>query len=97
MILASAVDGKNVVTEVSVMSSPVRMDITLNSFTSASLPAFQIRTEETQLRGPPGPPPDISDIVSSDPGNRAVEGSDGKVLVPEVATDLLALYILARS
>lgn len=101
MILASVVNGSSITTEVTVLSSSVAMELTLESFTSASLPAFQIRTEEAQLRGPPGPPPgpppDIADIISTDPNNRLKAGSDGKILGEEVTTDLLALYILARS
>lgn len=97
MILASAVIGSSITTEVTVLSSNSTMELTFESFTSASLPAFQIRTEETQLRGPPGPPPETNDIISSDPNNRLRVGTDGKMLVEEVTTDLLALYILARS
>lgn len=97
MILASAVNSSSITTEVTVLSSNVAMELTLESFTSATLPAFQIRTEEAQLRGPPGPPPDTDDTISSDPNNRLRVGTDGKMLVKEVTTDLLALYILARS
>ena len=94
MILASAVTGKTITTEVTVMSSEHPLQIELDAFTSASLPAFQIRTEETQLRGPPGP---SKAEVSVDPDNRLTLGTDAKLLVPDLTTDLLALYILARS
>lgn len=97
MIVANVVNGSLITTEVTVLSANVPMELTFESFTSAALPTFQLRTEEVQLRGPPGPPPELADIISSDPNNRLKAGSDGKIMAEEVITDLLALYILARS
>lgn len=97
MILATALAGKSIVTEVTVMSAEHPLQLTLKAFLTAALPNFQIRTEEVQLAGPPGPPPDMADVISTDANNRLTAGSDEKLYVPEVNTDLAALYILARN
>ena len=48
---------------------------------------------ETNRQGPPGP----SWFPSADAGNRTVLGSDGGVYTPDIETDPLAYYILAKA
>lgn len=47
----------------------------------------------TGLQGRPG----AGAVISTDPDNRLVRGLDAGLLVPELVTDPLAYYILAKS
>jgi len=53
---------------------------------------------EAGIPGPPGPPgADGAGFVSADPGNRLALGADAGLFVPELSTDPLAWYLLAKS
>lgn len=54
MIIATVIPAGVITTEVTQKSGEQELVITVDSFTTASIPAFQIATEESQLRGPPG-------------------------------------------
>ncbi len=56
-------------------------------------PIGVLTTINTGLIGPPGPPA----VISSDPDNRLTNGSDAGLYVPELTTDPLAYYILAKT
>ncbi len=50
----------------------------------------------TGLQGAPGAP-GVGAAISTDPDNRLVRGTDAGLLVPEIVTDPLAYYILAKA
>ena len=65
---------------------------------------------EVGIQGPPGPtgpqgpqgiqgPQGLSGVagISTDPDNRATQGTDGQVFVPELLIDPVAYYILAKA
>lgn len=54
MIIATAYTGGVITAEGTQRNAPQTMVITSNSFATASMPAFQIKTEEMALRGPRG-------------------------------------------
>lgn len=59
-------------------------------------PIGVLTTINTGLIGPPGPPGPPA-VISSDPDNRLTNGSDAGLYVPELTTDPLAYYILAKA
>lgn len=94
MIIATASRSGTITATGEMLVSGAKLKISLSSIGTTSIGGLNIKTSETQLRGPPG----STDVeVSGDPDNRLAFGTDEKLLVPEITTDLLALYILARS
>ena len=54
---------------------------------------------KTGERGPPGPPGMAAPTggISADADNRLINGTDGGLHVPDLTTDVLAYYILAKN
>lgn len=55
MIITSGSAAGQITTDITVKSGMSGIVVTVESFTTASLPSFVIATGEAQLRGPPGP------------------------------------------
>lgn len=70
--------------------------VVIGTFSSEPMlvePILQLPTEiEIVFQGPPGG--GVS--ISSDPNNRLQAGPDGKLFVPDLTTDPVAYYILAK-
>lgn len=65
MIVATASVVGAITTEITQLSGSQKLVVTVDSFTTASIPALQIKTEEAQLRGPRGA--DGSSELPTDP------------------------------